>query len=288
MKRSRVKMFAMVLLAAVVLAGAVPAFADPFSFSTGNVTNFIGTASRPASTGKLETETADDFILTQTTSINQATITGLLPTAAPLSSISQVEIELYHVFPVDSTNPPSNNVPTRTNSPADVEISSATRDSGLGTLNFGSSVLTPSFTALNSVINGIHGKPNQTTGGEGSVTGEEVQITINFTTPIVLPPDHYFFRPEVLLTSGDFLWLSGERPITSGTPFTPDLQAWIRNSDLVPDWLRVGTDIVGGTSPPTFNMAFSLTGVTVPEPVTLLPLGFGLIGALGLRRRLKK
>ena len=32
---------------------------------------------------------------------------------------------------------------------------------------------------------------------------------------------------------------------------------WIRNSNLDPDWLRVGTDIVGGT---TFNGTFSLIG----------------------------
>jgi len=36
---------------------------------------------------------------------------------------------------------------------------------------------------------------------------------------------------------------------------------WIRNADLDPDWLRVGTDIVGGT---TFNGSFSLSGETIP------------------------
>jgi hypothetical protein len=42
-----------------------------------------------------------------------------------------------------------------------------------------------------------------------------------------------------------------------------DLQAWIRNSDLAPDWLRIGTDIIGGTPAPTFNMTFSLVGATI-------------------------
>jgi hypothetical protein len=37
---------------------------------------------------------------------------------------------------------------------------------------------------------------------------------------------------------------------------------WIRNADLDPDWLRVGTDIVGGSPPPTFNGTFSLWGET--------------------------
>jgi hypothetical protein len=37
------------------------------------------------------------------------------------------------------------------------------------------------------------------------------------------------------------------------------LQQWVRNANLDPDWLRVGTDIVGGT---TFNGSFSLLGET--------------------------
>jgi hypothetical protein len=67
-----------------------------------------------------------------------------------------------------------------------------------------------------------------------------------------------------------------------------DLQSWIRNEDLAPDWLRIGTDIVGGTTPPTFNAAFSISGQTVPEPtsVTLLALGAaGVFAALRIRRR---
>ena len=126
------------------------------------------------------------------------------------------------------------------------------------------------FSVANTVVNGINKKPDQTTKGEGAASGEEVQITITFTPPIVLPApssplNHYFFRPEVLVNGGNFLYLSAPRPIVSpGTPFSGDLQAWIRNSDLAPDWLRIGTDIVGGATPPTFNMAFSLSGETIP------------------------
>ena len=66
------------------------------------------------------------------------------------------------------------------------------------------------------------------------------------------------------MAGGDFLYLSAPKPIVPpGTPFTGDLQAWIRNSDLAPDWLRIGTDIIGGTPAPTFNMTFSLTGATI-------------------------
>jgi hypothetical protein len=38
---------------------------------------------------------------------------------------------------------------------------------------------------------------------------------------------------------------------------------------LDPDWLRVGSDIVGPDpmTGPTFNATFSLTGVSVPGPI---------------------
>ena len=73
----------------------------------------------------------------------------------------------------------------------------------------------------NTVVNRIQ----TMTGGDGPRTGEEVEITIQFTTPIILPAlpaGDYFFRPEVLLAADsdfDFLYLSAPRPIASGTPF---------------------------------------------------------------------
>jgi hypothetical protein len=246
---------------------ATPAWAATFFFSAGNPDGRLGALSRRPGIG-LETETADDFILTQTTVIDRATITGLIPAGTPLSSISNVEVELYHVFPLDSANPPSGNVPTRVNSPADVEIDSATRDGSDGTLSFTASLPSGSFAVAvdNTVVNGIHPIPNQHTGGEGAATGEEVVIDITFTPPILLPAGHYFFRPEVAVTGGNFLYLSSPRPLPV---FVGDLQAWIRNSALAPDWLRIGTDIIDGATPvPTFNMAFSLTGATIPEAGT--------------------
>jgi len=260
------------LIAAVVTAGvwlSTPAWADPFSFSTGTPDALLGSLSQPAGTGHLETETADDFMLTGSTTITQATITGLLQSGTPLANISNVEVEVYHVFSKDSADPPSGHVPARANSPADVEIDSATRDGSLGTLGFNASLLDDSFSVANTVVDGINPAPENMTNGDGSASGEEVQITITFTPPIVLPADHYFFRPEVRVTGGDFLYLSAPKPIVApGTPFTGDLQAWIRNSDLKPDWLRIGTDIIGGSPVPTFNMAFSLAGETVPQAAT--------------------
>jgi hypothetical protein len=118
-------------------------------------------------------------------------------------------------------------------------------------------VVNPTFTALNSVVNGING-PNPFTGGEGPVTGTEVTITVTFDPPIFLPADHYFFRPEVGLSSGNFLWLSAPKPIVT------DLQSWIRNDNLAPDWLRIGTDI---THQGPFNASFSLSGEADAESI---------------------
>jgi hypothetical protein len=228
----------------------------------------MGTASRRASPGKLETETADDFNLQQTTIISRATIVGLVPSGTQPQNVKEVEVEVYHVFPLDSAFPPSGKVPSRANSPSDVEIDSATRAGSSGTLTFSTRVLNASFSVGNTVVNNLN-PATVPPGGEGPATGEEVEITITFKNPIILPAGHYFFRPEVLLTSGDFLYLSAPRPIAPpGNVFTGDLQAWIRNSNLAPDWVRIGTDIVGGVTPPTFNMTFALTGNTVPEAGT--------------------
>jgi hypothetical protein len=267
---------------------AIPAAAViPFNFSTGAPDGRMATASRPANAGlgQIEIESADDFILSDVTTINHATFTGLLPSGALLSTIQQVSVEIYRVFPKDSTNPPSGNVPTRVNSPADVAF--AARDFGAGNLTFSATVLNASFSASNSVVNGIHPKPNQTTGGEGAVSGEEVSFDVTFSPPIQLPADHYFFVPKVGLSSGNFLWLSTSAPVA------PDLQSWIRDANLDPDWLRIGTDIVGGVTPPTFNASFSLdgqSGIDFDVPtlgrLALLMLAVLLLGAgLVARRR---
>jgi PEP-CTERM motif len=277
--------------ALIGLLPATPAAADviPFFFSTGNPDGKIATLSRTASPGKLETETADDFVTTHETDITSATFTGLLVGGATPANVSDVEIELYHVFPIDSINPPDGRVITRTNSPSDNNFAAA--DSALGQLSFTVTVLNTSFTAANSVVNGIHPIPDQFTGGEGAVTGEEVRFNITFTSPFVLGPDHVFFRPEVDLgNAGNFLWLSAPKPIVSpGTPFPPgftDLQTWIRTDGpgaLAPDWERIGTDV---THQGPFNAAFSLTGFVVPEPSTwaMMLIGFAGLGYTAFRR----
>ena len=260
---------------------AMSAHANPFFFTTGNPDGLIATGSRPSSAGKIEIESADDFILAQNTRIDHVTFIGLLPAGVPLASVGKVRVEIYRVFPKDSVNPPSGNVPTRVNSPSDVAF--ADRDSSLFQLSFTTTLLNPSFTVANSVLNGINKIPAQFTGGEGSVRGEEVLFDVTLLLPFILDPDHYFFIPQVELPNGDFLWLSAPKPIVApGTPFAPDLQSWIRNTDLDPDWLRIGTDI---THQGPFNAAFSLSGQTVPEPDSLILLGVGLFGIGAARKR---
>jgi len=73
---------------------ATPVCAAPFFFSTGNPDGRLGALSQPPNGGKLETETADDFILTDTTVIRGATILGLIPWGATPADIENVEVEV--------------------------------------------------------------------------------------------------------------------------------------------------------------------------------------------------
>jgi hypothetical protein len=277
-------------VALIGLLPAAPAMADTTFFSTGAPDGKIATATRPESAGKFEIESADDFVLTHGASITDATFTGLIPTGA---SSTKVIVEIYRVFPKDSdvgrtSGAPvfsTDQVPTRVNSPSDNALDE--RDVS-GT--FSTTVLNPSFTVANSVKPGpgtINPKPNQTTGGNGPVTGVEVEFEVTFAEPFLLPADHYFFVPQVQLDTGDFLWLSAAKTI----PAPADLQSWTRDdispNNLEPDWLRVGTDIVGGTPAPNFNAAFSLS--TIPEPSTwaMMLLGFAGLGFAGYRRARK-
>jgi len=280
------------LLAALLIVA--PAAADVFHFQTDPPDGRMAVASRPASPGKIEIEAADDFLLDQTTTIRHATFAGVLGDSAFPTDIAGVTVEIYRVFPQDSANPPSGNVPTRVNSPSDVVLES--RSSTAATLTFTTTALPLGFMTTNSVLNGIHPIPNQTTGGDGPTGGREVGISVTFTSPITLPAGHYFFVPQVQMTSGEFYWLSSAHPTTGanvGTPFPGDLEGWIRNESLAPDWLRVGTDIVGGSPAPKFNFFFSLDGdfgtvATVPALSTLGLLALALALAAAALPRLRK
>src|SRR6266571_1476033 len=118
------------MLTAPVIAGTV------YNNLTPN--NSIAVASR---TGPTEIEAADDFVLASQATINSASFVGLVVGTG--GSFSQVLVNIYRVFPLDSDTVRTPNVPTRTNSPSDVELT--TRDSAVvGQLTFSTSVLSSS------------------------------------------------------------------------------------------------------------------------------------------------
>jgi hypothetical protein len=293
----RRSVFAQSVVAGLLIAalGASVASASSVIIDTGPATGEMAMASRPGSGGTFEIETGDDFDLAGATAINHASFTGLIvPSSGGGSpSIQQVVIEIYRVFPFDSdvsrtSGSPAfstSNVPTRVNSPSDGAYDS--RDSAASTLLFTTALQDSAFAAINSIGPGsIHPKPNQQTGGSGPLMGAEVEFNVDFATDLVLPAGHYFFVPQVAVNDGEFYWLSGQRPIAG---LSPDLQAWTRDEGLSPDWLRVGTDIVGAQI--AFNGAFSLTGTAVvgtPLPSALSTGSLSLLlcgGMMWLRSR---
>jgi hypothetical protein len=193
-----------------VIVPAASATTATYTFTTGAPDGRMGMTSRPAGSGLMEAEAADDFTLSTDTDITSATFTGLVPSGTLASAVQDVRIEVFQIFPTDSTNPPSGHVPTRVNSPADVEFDSS--DSAANSLSVIVSAIAPSFGVANTVVNGINPIPNQFTGGEGPASGEEFQFDVTFTPALSLPAGHYFFVPQVQLSSGDFLWLSAPGP----------------------------------------------------------------------------
>ena len=267
------------LTAAAAANLAWPAMAANFDFSTGVPDGAVATLSATATSQHRDTETADDFVLPTATRLSGGSFTGLLPSDLRLSAVKAISIQFYHIFPANPTVPPSGHVVTRLNSPDDVDFLS--RDSAAGELSFTATLLNPQFKARNSVVDGIAFAPDQFTGGDGAVVGQEVAVGFTLAGGVTLDAGHYFFVPQVTLDDGTFLWLSAAKPIA--VPGKPDLQTWIRNSDLDPDWSRIGTDI---TRQGPFNASFSLAGSTVPEPASwaLLVAGFGVVGAVARRR----
>src|SRR5438270_3834465 len=107
------KLILLVLLSASFVAVRVDA--QIFNYNNDFPNGLIGTASRPASTGKIEIESADDFLLNSNASITSGTFTGLIPANAV---IQDVRVENYRVFPNESNSIRTPNVVTRANSPS--------------------------------------------------------------------------------------------------------------------------------------------------------------------------
>src|SRR5215468_5179663 len=89
------------LLTIALAFTAAPVGATPVAFSTGDPDGKIATATRP-DVGATEIESADDFVLTNNTSITHATFTGLLTGGATPSNVGEIVVEIYRVFPNDS------------------------------------------------------------------------------------------------------------------------------------------------------------------------------------------
>ena len=189
---------------------------SPFAFSTGTPDGLVATISEPANAHNSyrEFESADDFVLGKKTAIGNVSFTGLLTGGATPKDVSNVVVEIYRVFPKDSNLHRIPKVPTRVNSPSDVEfVSRDSKDTRPGHgLSFQAHVLGASFTTLASVSSAAQISVNS--GGNGRVTGEEVRFDVSFgSQPLDLPADHYFLgtgRKQL----PDFT-LTGEQPDSS-------------------------------------------------------------------------
>jgi len=242
-------------------------------------------------------ESADDFILGNTSTITSGSFTGLIPKTANILSVG---VEIYGACTPGSGFAGCTNLGkavTRVNSPTSEGRPGTERTTGDGTLTYSTSLLNNGIGVVGSVVDGINAQtpdvPATLTGGDGPGSGKEVRVNFNLTQGITLPTGHYFFVPSVELSDGSFLQLSAYRPVGGefgSTLITPDLQAWVRNDTIKNDWLRTGTDIIGGpTDPATYNLAFRLVGTTavVPEPtgVAMLIAGLVAVGAWSQRKR---
>ena len=100
------------------LAGALSIMPVSASVIYNNLTpnNAMAMASRPGA-GTFEIETGDDFVVGGTATVNSAAFTGLIfnPTGGSVS-VTNLVVEIYRVFPLDSNSPPSGNVLTRASS----------------------------------------------------------------------------------------------------------------------------------------------------------------------------
>ena len=240
-------------------AGAAPATADPVFLQHGN--------SRRQDGGRLraqalplrfrEIEAADDFILTSTTTLTSATFTGLVPQNA---SVADVVVEIYRVFPKDSdvtrtSGPPTFStpqVPTRVNSPSDAAF--ASRDNAGAELVFPPATSAPS--PLPTACSRAASIPSPTRHGrQRPVTGDEVQFDVSCSRPVFCWTPGSLFRAAGSTFHRRFSLVVGAQADHGRRhAFLAGSAGLDRDEDLDPDWFRVGTDIVGGQTPPTFNM----------------------------------
>jgi hypothetical protein len=88
--------------AALTMTGAWSLQAGVISFSTGAPNGKMGSGSRPSGPSLLEIESADDFILSDSSAIDHATFTGLLTSGATLTT-SAMFVARGHRVSLDRT-----------------------------------------------------------------------------------------------------------------------------------------------------------------------------------------
>src|SRR5262249_13046784 len=95
--------FTSVIVLGMAAMFAPPSVADGIVYNNLTPNNLIAIASRPDLNGQFEIETGDDFFLGVWTQINSASFVGLIvPGPGGTPSISDVVVEMYRVFPLDS------------------------------------------------------------------------------------------------------------------------------------------------------------------------------------------
>ena len=125
---------------------------------------------------------------------------GLIAGRTPLANITNIEVEIYHLFPLDS-GAFDHRVPTRNNSPSDVEIGSATshpaiNNQSAGTWNiqqhYLSGAVNPnsitfnnsgSFNALDAAFGGAFNQTPNPLDPDTAASNSEI-ISINNTTQV--------------------------------------------------------------------------------------------------------
>ena len=228
------------------LALATPAFAGDFFFTTGNADGLLGALSRSDSPGKVETETADDFVLTQTTIISGATIVGLVNAA--VANITNVEVEVYNRFrwtrSVSSVGATCSRASTRRRTSKSMPPRAMEA--------WERSVLPQRQLSANFHRTEHRGKRHQP---ESEPAGPAARVA---TSGAEVEDHHHVHQADPSARRSLFLSPGGvgggwRFPVAvgaAGRSWRParrsrsDLQAWIRNARLAPDWVRIGTDVI--------------------------------------------
>ena len=254
-----------VLVTGVTLALSTPASATSILYSNLNVNmpNAMATASRPEpASGGLEIESADDFIL-NIASRSLRPVSSVLSQSAPMSMN-----EPRNLSSLPQRQPESSKSCSGSDASEFAVGRRVCRERrGVNHRDRpGSQLHGDEFRAERN-----HCSMTPMTGGDGPVTGQEVRFDVVFLNPFVLPADHYFFVPQVGLTSGNFFWLSAARPIPNGspnTPINPDLQEWIRNGKIsIPIGFVSGRTSSAGTRLPRSTRHLNCAAIQFLSPL---------------------